>query len=225
MQPLHDVRFRAIPSRQVGPTTVAFESITDRQSVGVGVSGTVCGVFGSSSIRQGSRPASTVGGTLGATGIGVAGIGDSIGVWGSGPLALKGDGESIGLLATAAKVCVLAQHTGSGTILPETCAVAAEAQGSGRSAVGLRAWSAFNRAGVFGTGVGQQSLPAMQLGTLIAQIHLVPVPDTPAPPPTANAGDLIAIQHKDERQQAVTELHFCIRSSSPGFPAGWSKIA
>lgn len=208
-----------------GPTTVAFETITDQQSVGVGVSGTTTGVFGSSSSRQGSRPPNNIRNGAPYQGIGVGGIGDAIGVYAAGSIGVMADADSVGLVAVGEKMSVLAQHNAT-SVSPETSAVTVEANGNRKneSGVGLHAWSSYNRAGVFATGVLQSRPTAMQMGGLVAQIHLVPIPDTAVPPTIGNAGDLIVIQHKDLRQTLVTELHFCISSSSPGVPAGWKQI-
>jgi hypothetical protein len=158
-----------------GPTTVAFETITDQQAVGVGASGTTCGVFGSSSSSQGSRPPNDVG-----PGIGVVGIGDVIGVSGGGSIAVKGDGDRTGVLGIGREVGVLAQHHGK--FSTEAAAISAQSveTSSNQSAIAIHGWSPSNRAGVFATGP-RKPLPPLVMGSVIAQIHLVPISEPTTP--------------------------------------------
>src|SRR5262249_21703276 len=102
--------------------------------------------------------------------------------------------------------------------------------------MGIRAWSAFQRAGVFQTGVDHANPPtfAFRMTNLLAHVHLDPVkvdnsnfrvdpgpvvnPATGTPlysiggPFDGTAGDLIAVDF-----QGLVQLWFCVRSAQFDF--------
>lgn len=216
-----------------GPTVVAFETITDQQAFGVGVTGNQCGVFGGSGAGITSRPSpSDV-----PRGTGVAGIGASTGVLGRGPTGVIGAGaalrlagssvgvsgigeqfgvqgqsvENVGVLGQGGIVGVQGIHNGQRGVPENGAALAAEASDSPnlQSVVGLRAWSESNRAGVFMTGVAHRRPPHFQPADpreIAAQIHLVPI-GAEQPPAHGTAGDLLAISRASRfNQMAEAEL-------------------
>jgi len=235
-----------------GPATVAFETITDQQAFGVGVTGNQCGVFGGSGAGITSRPtpADVPPGT------GVAGIGASTGVLGRGPTGVIGAGavlrlagssvvvsgigeqfgvqgqsvESVGVLGQGGVVGLQGIHDGQRGVPGKGAAVAAEASDSPnlQSVVGLRAWSESNRAGVFMTGAAHRR-PAQLQPTdpreVVAQIHLAPI-GAEQPPRHGTAGDLLAILRASRLNLTTeAELWFCTRSSQPTTTASWTRVA
>jgi len=231
-----------------GPTVVAFETVNNNnQAVGVGATGTQCGVYGESSGSPlGTRPAkSDVPDGTGVHGkgdhIGVAGFGGRDGVYGQGEIGVSGQGEmGVSGLATKDGVRVgvngRTDHLQGQKYNRDEAAVAGEAAGTSRSGcgIGIRGWSEFNRAGVFYTGPnpdreGEDMRPpdlSAGLGAVVAQIHLVPI-DASAPPGNGRAGDFIVITGQQKR--GMVELWFCQRSSSRSsgktITAMWTRLA
>jgi len=205
-------------------SVVSFETLNNNnQAFGVSVTGSQCGVYGeSSSTPIGTRPSKEfvpegtgvcgrgeVQGVLGDGAFGVAGVGDVVGVAGEG----RGEG-SIG---------VFGQRSFPNTPNKSDAAVAAESLGKADlCAVGLRAYSACNRAGVFHVGLDHRTPPDLNPGELVAQIHLAPIHAHQAPS-DGKAGDLIAFRREPVPSSA--ELWFCTDSSTDTQPAKWMPIA
>ena len=214
-----------------GSTVVAFETTNNtpsNQTFGVSVTGTQCGVFGQSSLSpKSTRPdTNTVSPGTGVRGYGVA-LGvhgtsdDGSGVYGWGKRGVEGLG----------KVGVLATHSvGGAPPVAEEAALAAEARGipaTGVGVVGLRSWSEFNRAGVFGTGEDYDATLGLPPSRLAAQIHLVPR-DAIDPPRDGRAGDLLVITGPVGQLPAdaprPVQLLFCTVSAGPTGFAVWVPL-
>ena len=192
-------------------TVVAFETGFNNppgQDFGVGVSGDRCGVFGLSDTNSTLGPFDTRPPEgLVEPGTGVAGFGEQVGVQAMGmKLGLFADGRT--------DAAVLARNQRPVSHPGPTAAVDAQAEASGtspESGFGVRAWSKFNRAGVFiSGGAFDRDLSMLASDHVVAQIHLVPI-ESPRPK-EGQAGDIMAIQEpgKDE-----VGLLFCVRSSKP----------
>ena len=189
-----------------GPTVVGFETIGTDIAIGVAAFGTQCGVRGEASgdpILQ--KPLRLV-----EDGTGVHGHGTAQGVFGEGAVGVRG-------------LCQF--WSGEEVVSSSDAALAAEAppllNADAASGVGVRAWSAHNRAGVFQTGADPRP-PDFPLSPVTAQIHLVPIP-TRTLPRDASAGDLLVIRAGEPPDQV--ELWFCVKSSGASVASIWKKVS
>jgi len=211
-------------------SVVSFETLNNNnQGFGVSVTGTQCGVYGESSIAPiGTRPSpKDVPDGTGVNGqgdnFGVRGRSGDIGVCGRGRVGVFGEGASIGVSGLQGS----GLQGGTASIHAVDAAIAAEAFGNPKTCVmGLRAFSQFNRAGVFYVGPDNK-VPDLNLksGEVVAQIHLVPLAKHQTQPPSdGQAGDLIAFRGEPVDQDEV-QLYFCQKSSTDTQTAIWKRIA
>jgi hypothetical protein len=188
-------------------SVVSFETINNnKQALGVGVTGSQCGVYGESSHSPvGTRPPiSNV-----PEGTGVAGAGDSCGV--------QGSSQKIGIIGSGGK---------GGTGVFGVSESGTGVSGNSSDGDGVVGKSLDGRGGVFGSDhLAQVQLVPQDLGiepfdAVVTPVKVIPIKEAPALPTGGRGGDLIAV--KDNSKQCT--LWFCVEDEDGGRAAQWAQV-